>query len=407
VVKTAPRRFIPFRKRDIVEMLLGEQQLDPEQGTQFRQFCQIMQSIFHFDYHQRLEALKDAYAPLNPDRDTRAPQGIEQQAAQDFTAQMESLLERANYEKLTDADLEKAFRENSLFKLRLHVNFDDFEEVLLFTRGEHQKSETLSRLFGRWNKVISFSNFDRVVIYVKLKDDTALQQRPDRTGITMLKLFQNVPKADIEMLFPNTQLGMRMIDKLIIGVPALAGGIVALSTKVGASLILLSGLLGYWMGLSAEPVELSRATALALVAGLAALGSFIWKQFSNFKNRKLQFLQSLTENLYFKNLDNNAGVFHRLVDDAEEEECKEAMLAYFFLLTGNTPCNREQLDKRIESWFQERWGCAVDFEIGDALDKLAALGLLSGNASLQVLPLDEANRSLDQRWDAYWVTKAP
>ena len=388
-------------------MLLLEQRLDEPQAAQFRQFCQILQSIFHFDFHQRLESLKDAYAPLNPDRDTRAPQGIEQETAQNFAGQMESLLERANYEKLTDTDLETAFKENSLFKLRLHVNFDDFEEVLLFTRGENQKSETVSRLFGRWNRTVSFSNFDRVVIYVKLKADTALQQRPDRTGITMLKLFQNVPKADIEMLFPNTQLGMRMIDKPIIGVPALAGGIVALSTKVGASLILLTGLLGYWLGLSVEPVELSRATALALVAGLAALGSFIWKQFSNLKNRKLQFLQSLTENLYFKNLDNNAGVFHRLVDDAEEEECKEAMLAYFFLLTGETSCNREQLDQRIESWFQQKWSCPVDFEISDAMDKLAALGLLSGDEPLQVLPLDEAIRSLDQSWDAYWVTQAP
>ena len=80
---------------------------------------------------------------------------------------------------------------------------------------------------------------------------------------------------------------MRTIDKLIIGVPAVAGGVVTLTTKVGASMILLGGLLGYWLGLSAEPVELSRATALALLAGMAALGSFIWKQFSNFKNRKL------------------------------------------------------------------------------------------------------------------------
>ena len=92
-------------------------------------------------------------------------------------------------------------------------------------------------------------------------------------------------------------------------------------------MILLGGLLGYWLGLSTEPVELSRATALALLAGIAGLGSFIWKQFNNFKNRKLRFLQSLTENLYFKNLDNNAGVFHRLIDDAEEEECKEASQA--------------------------------------------------------------------------------
>jgi hypothetical protein len=32
---------------------------------------------------------------------------------------------------------------------------------------------------------------------------------PCEPGATMLKLFRNIPKADLEMLFPNTQLKMR------------------------------------------------------------------------------------------------------------------------------------------------------------------------------------------------------
>ncbi len=42
-------------------------------------------------------------------------------------------------------------------------------------------------------------------------------------------------------------------------------------------------------------------------------------------------MQTLTENLYSENLDNNACVCHRLIDDDKEEECKEAMLADLFL----------------------------------------------------------------------------
>ena len=37
------------------------------------------------------------------------------------------------------------------------------------------------------------------------------------------------------------------------------------------------------------------------------------------KGTLYRFLQTLTQNLYFKNLDNNAGVFYRLLDEAEEE----------------------------------------------------------------------------------------
>ena len=52
-------------------------------------------------------------------------------------------------------------------------------------------------------------------------------------------------------------------------------------------------------------------------------------------------MKALSDNLYFKNLDNNAGVFYHLIDAAEEEEFKEAVLAYYFLLTAKDPVNQK------------------------------------------------------------------
>ena len=52
---------------------------------------------------------------------------------------------------------------------------------------------------------------------------------------TIVKLFQNVPKADLEMLFPNSEVKMRPIDKLIISSSALIGGAVVLVTKLGVN----------------------------------------------------------------------------------------------------------------------------------------------------------------------------
>ena len=43
------------------------------------------------------------------------------------------------------------------------------------------------------------------------------------------------------------------------------------------------------------------------------------KPYQQFKNRKIQFMKMLSENLYIHNLDNDAGVFHYLLDAAEEE----------------------------------------------------------------------------------------
>jgi len=222
-------------------------------------------------------------------------------------------------------------------------------------------------------------------------------------GSTIIKLFQNVPKADLEMLFPNSKVRMKTIDKLIIGVPAAVSGVVVIVTKLGATLILIASVFAFWMGLSKEEAQLNQKHLIALGAGLATLGGFLYRQISKFKNRKIKFMKALSDNLYFKNLDNNAGVFHHLIDAAEEEEVKEAVLAYFFLLTENQPMEKSELDDHIEKWFENRWNCRIDFEIDDALNKLERLELVTRNGNvLQCRPLAEAKRQLDHIWDNYF-----
>ena len=402
----SPYRFIPFRKRDVVEMCLQDSKLSGQEAD-FRQLYYMLSSIFHFEFHKIIESLKDSYAPVDPDADTRSYEAAQPLTDLDFVELLGGLLEKANYERITEEELNQALTEASLFKIRLHVDFDDFSEVLLFCRGVSEREETVSSFFGLIKKTIRFTNYDRVVLYVRFRDDLD-EARTDtvmcKPGSTLLKLFQNVPKADLEMLFPNTAVRMRLMDKLLIGVPAVISGGVVLTTKLGASLVLLGSLLGFWLGLSSEPVELNKTGIMILLAGVAALGGYLWKQFNNFKNRKLRFMQALTQNLYFKNLDNNAGVFHRLANDAEEEECKEAVLAYYFLLTSETPMTRAELDKAIENWLLEKWQCTVDFEIDDALNKLLVLKLVEeSDGKLSVISITDGIKTLDARWDDYFV----
>jgi hypothetical protein len=301
--------------------------------------------------------------------------------------------------------------EHSLFKIRLQVDFSDFEEVLVFSRGESQREETVRGPLGIGKKRICFTNYDRVALYIKFKPDFVPNPAllPDcQPGATLLKLFQNVPKADLEMLFPNTQVRMRTIDRLLIGVPAVVSGTAVITTKLGTTLVLLGSLIGFALGLHNNAVELDKTTALALLAGLGALGGYLWKQFHNYRNRKIKFLKILTENLYFKNLDNNAGVFHRLLDDAEEEECKEAILAYYAVLHAEHPPGSRTLDRWLEHWFSSQWQCPLDFDVEDALDKLARLGLLSGDSTgWQVQPPAAASAVLDKHWDTFFTDNNP
>jgi hypothetical protein len=182
-----------------------------------------------------------------------------------------------------------------------------------------------------------------VAVYIKFKDADYFKQTKSAAvnfesvsaepGSTIIKLFQNVPKADLEMLFLNSQVRMRTIDKVTVGGSALIGGAVVLVTKLGASLLVLAGLFGHWLGFSKQEVTISTQQLIALVVGAGVIGGYIFKKWSKFKNRKLRFMKALADNLYFKNLDNNSGVFIILLIVQKKRNVKKLYwLTIFWLL---------------------------------------------------------------------------
>lgn len=404
----AADRFIPYRKQDIIEMCLRELQLDDSELS-FRQFSDLLSNSLHVEYHQTLESLKNDYAPFDPNADTKQldPYTTEQKAdcQASFANNFASVLNAANFEKITEQDLQDALTEESLFKVRLEVEFDDFEQVVFYRRGESQLTETITSLFGLRKQTINFTNYDRVAIFITFKDKAHFNAKKKtlfgfEPGSTIVKLFQNVPKADLEMLFPNSEVRMRPIDKAFIGASAVVGGAVVLVTKLGASILLLAALMGFWIGWREEAVEMTQQHFISFAIGLGVFAGFIFKEWSKFKNRKIKFMKALSDNLYFKNLDNNAGVFHTLIDAAEEEDFKEAILAYSFLLNNKDGLTAEALDEKIEYWFKVKYQCELDFEIVDALSKLERMELVELNNNVyRAIALDEAKIILDTHWD--------
>jgi uncharacterized protein YrzB (UPF0473 family) len=393
-------------------MCITDGRLSDDDSTLFRDFCRILESLIHFEFHYQLETLKDCYAPFNPDADTRLIQTYSPQDKQrlqkKLVESMSQVLNAANFEEVTQTDLREALGEESLFKILLEVDFRDFEEVIFYRRGESKKQETLVQFFGLKKKPIEFTNYERVAIYIKFKEADYFDARNRSShnfspGSTIIKLFQDVPKADLEMLFPNSEVRMKTIDKFMIGIPAAASGIAMVATKLGASILLIASIIAFWLGLKEEEVKIQQQHLVALAIGLATVGGFMFKQVNKFKNRKIKFMKALAENLYFKNLDNNLGVFHHLIDAAEEEEFKEAVLAYYFLLTENRDLTRDQLDAAVESWFESEHACRINFEIRDALWKLARFGLVSQEGKIiRCKSLIDARRQLDMIWDNYF-----
>jgi len=409
---TRSDRFIPFTKSDVIEMCMKEAQLAEAEAKGFRDFCRILEALLHFEFHARLEKLKTCYGPFNPDADTRrifnTSESEKKNLQKQLVSEMTAILDAANFEKVTAKDLQQALGEESLFQIRLEVDFDDFEDVIFFRRGKTIKEETLVKFFGLSKKTFKFTNYERVAIYIKFKEKSYFDSQNRKNlyfepDSTIIKLFHNIPKADLEMLFPNSRVRMKTIDKIIIGVPAAVSGIIVLVTKLGASLLLIGSAFSFWLGFQDEEVRIKQQHLIALGAGLGTLGGFLFRQINKYKNRKIKFMKTLSDNLYFKNLDNNAGVFYHLIDAAEEEEFKEAVLAYYFLLTVKAALTKKELDYRIENWLAEKWDCHIDFEIGDAVDKLQRLELIEVDADhLCSVPLSAARQQLDSIWDDYF-----
>ncbi|MFQ3202545.1 MAG: hypothetical protein ACI84F_000497 [Pseudoalteromonas tetraodonis] len=389
--------------------MCSQELADSAQQTSFKQFCDVLASLIHYNYHSTLESLKNNYAPFDPNSDTRslAPVSKEQKAQcqRDFAKDFANVLNAANFEVITNEDLQDALNEESLFKVRLEVEFDDFEEVVFYRRGESQLTETITSFWGLRKKPLHFTNYDRVAVFIRFKNKAYFESKNKlpmgfEPSSTIVKLFQNVPKADLEMLFPNSEVRMRPIDKIIIGSSALIGGAVVLVTKLGASLLLLFALFAFWGGFRDEAVTMTQQHFITLAIGIGVFGSFVFKEWSKFKNRKIKFMKALSDNLYFKNLDNNAGVFHTLIDAAEEEDIKEALLAYTFLLKSKNGLSAHALDEQIETWFKTKYQCELDFEISDALEKLERMHLVTcTNTLYNAINLEHAKAILDERWD--------
>jgi hypothetical protein len=190
-----------------------------------------------------------------------------------------------------------------------------------------------------------------------------------------LKQFRDIPRADLRTLYPNARVVMRLVDQLVLGVPAVVGGIPILLNIVPTVSVLLL-VAGAYLGISGTVEDDSMKKALAALSGLGALAGFLMRQWVKYERQKLRYQKRVSDNAYFNIINNNAGLFDSLIGASEDAEVKEALLAYALLLSSAEPLSREALDARVEAWLTRTFAVDVDFEIDDALAKLAQVGVL-------------------------------
>ena len=415
-----PDRFIPIRKSDIVAALLEQDAFATDAERQkFRLFCETLASIFHYEYFAALERLRSDYYYFNPEIAPHPTMGADALEAsyQDLLHSLEAVLARANFVELPHADIDEAHRRRSILRVKVSAPLDDFRDVRFYRRGHHREQFEVREWFGWRRRKIEVEVYDDVVLLAATKPKIAiktaagaprrsrsLDRRKLPPGAVLLKCFRNIASGDLNALFPNARVVLSRTDVLFLGVPALAGGIPIL-LKIYATITVLFLLLGFYFGVGAAVGDGDTKTALAALSGLVALGGFVTRQWVKYQRQSLKYQMELTDNIYYRNVNNNAGMFDYVIGAAEEQDCKEAFLAYHFLRVAAAPPTASELEARVETWLKARFGIDVEFEVSDALAKLERLGLIERRGErLVVLPIEAAFAELRGVWDGFFAT---
>lgn len=431
--------YISCRRTDLIHLCLSDGKLEESQKKTFQEFCDILSAFYHFRFHNTLEVIKDNYVLFNPHSEVHP---IHEPNLEDYEAMkgrvidaFKWVLERANYHVVPDAILQSALGKKSLINLKTEIDFNDFENVSCYYRGDTQKTINLKK-FLVWKTSKTVDLFERVVLLIQFKGQgyfkaQATKKNKRKTlnfipGKMYVYFYKNIPKLDIDLLFPNLETSMTWKDRLLFGVPAIGAAFPLVLKVLPNLLIIFAAILltlnapSLVQSIQVEP-EKARNAMSVLVATLSlvlALGGFALQQYNQYKSKQVKFQKDVTDTLFFKNLANNFSAFQTLVDLAEEEECKEIILVYYHLITSPHPLTPQQLDQQIEHWLEEKIGRKINFDIQGPLNNLQKIQgklmnspdgtthhpfipLLSYDPQgyCHVLPLEKAKMIIDYVWD--------
>lgn len=399
----------------MIEGLVAEGRLADAKQAGFRQLARVLGAIFHYQYFEELDRLRELYSHFDPEVDplvcgpARDPEAAYRSLSEEFVR----ILTDANFIEITHGEITRAFAERALVRVKIKAPVEDFRDVRMFRRGHHTETIDVPYWFGLRRRPLQVEVFDDVVLMVATWPDGVAPpdtrkpraskrrgRRNIRGGAVLFKYFRHIARADLKALFPNVRVVMSWTDHVTLGVPALVGGIPIL-IKLASTVTVLFLVIAFYLGLTGTIGDHDAERALAALSGLFALGAFLLRQWGNFHRQSLIHQKELTDNIYYRNVNNNSGIFNYIVGEAEEQDWKEALLAYHGLLTAAAPLTREALAARITEVLARVFGVSTDFEIDDALARLKRLDLLTEtDGRYSVSPLADALARLAREWEA-------
>ncbi len=408
-------KFLPVTRYALMDRLTQAHAWPSGSAGEARRFFRYLDYWRQQTYAASLLDLEQTYEPFSPDSDllvTRKFRADERYTLQKrLVTSIEHLLTQANYTRINPADIEVIMTKESHYGLDLHVDMAAFEEILIFFRGAATKTETRrsKKKFYLRKEEFELPIFQRLFVMFKLKTEEvrigevmaaqkcerkdaekivaklrALLPPQIKTDYVYLKLFKNIPRTDLEMVFPNTKIKFRMFDKLKLG--ATAGG-------------------GLGMGIVGTASKIAVATnPVALAGAVFGLGGIAVRQGMNFINQKNKYMVTMAQNLYFHAMADNRGVMTLLADRAAEEDIKEEMLLYAVLAKERVNIRDiHEIDAAIEQYISHTFGIDVNFDVHDALTRLVHDGIVKqlADGTLECLSPAVALKHIDAQWDQF------
>lgn len=362
-------RYIPLRADDLLDTLVDETTEDAAGAQQLRAVAQGLEQVVSQEIEALRRELDRRYDPYNPARDTLSfgdASDADDERIAALRTRLGYVLDKANYESLDDVQVEAAVGAASSHGIRIRVNPERIEWLELWVRGR----TTAKRAVRSLRRPIKGQEHDvelyrRLAVVFRAKGDPAIN----------LKLFREIPVADVEALLPHAEVAMGSLDRL----------------KV------VGGSLGAMGGLVARMFETTVAATQFLWLAVAGLGALSIRSFLGFRRAKHVRLSQMTHHLYYQNVANNAGVLDRMVGAIGQEELKESLLAYV-LLRDPTVDSVEALRTEAARWLAEHCGVAVDFDAIDAVTTLDRFELWEDREGFSVLAPKPAAERLAEVW---------
>jgi len=419
--------FVPINTIELIDALIGRwsdwsqdsAELSESRGdkraavmpdeTAVRDLFSGFADLLHHEYRPLFSRFAQRYADLDPDRDTRLilpprrsvdsgdPREISgvddpaaaQQLLEDvgrITEVGKRILYDAGYTEIDRAELDRAVGVYSPWGVPLHVDFDVFDAIAVYARGDvvGKRTKRHWRNFYR-EELFEVSLYQRVVVMFKLRPGFRTEDQLD-DKLLHLRMFKNIPKQDIDMLLPGTRVKFSWIDHLRNIVPSLGG--------IGLTLFKIARI-GFFVA------AITFSIAAVLIGLCVALVSYMIRSVMNHLNAKNRYMLNLTRSLYYQKLDSNAGVACRLLDEAETQRHRELIVAYYAMWSAGEPLSHRRLRRRGERMVRELVDVEIAFRSDDAIATLSTWGLIhtDSNGKLQTAAPEEALRRIGVYWN--------